>query len=78
VLLIKVGRHPVGAGGALAHRRAGRRSDDVFDAALRRAGVVRLYNVDADVRRGDQCAVLALPAAWQPPGDPHQWRRPGA
>ncbi len=45
VLLIKVGRHPAGKQAALSHSGALVGADDVFDAALRRAGVVRLGNV---------------------------------
>ena len=45
VLLIKVGRHPAGEQAALSHTRAQVGADDVFDAALRRCGVVRLANV---------------------------------
>jgi acetyltransferase len=45
VLLMKVGRHPVGGKAALSHTGSLVGSDDVFDAALRRAGVVRIYNV---------------------------------
>ncbi len=45
VLLIKVGRHPAGKQAALSHTGALVGADDVFDAALRRAGVVRLGNV---------------------------------
>ncbi len=45
VLLIKGGRHPAGKQAALSHSGALIGSDDVFDAALRRAGVVRLGNV---------------------------------
>ncbi len=45
VLLIKVGRHPAGKQAALSHTGAMVGADDVFDAALRRAGVVRLGNV---------------------------------
>jgi len=45
VLLIKVGRHPAGKQAALSHTGATVGADDVFDAALRRAGVVRLGNV---------------------------------
>jgi acetyltransferase len=45
VLLIKVGRHPAGRQAALSHTGALVGADDVFDAALRRAGVVRLGNV---------------------------------
>jgi len=45
VLLIKVGRHPAGEQAALSHTGAVVGADDVFDAALRRAGVVRLGTV---------------------------------
>jgi acetyltransferase len=45
VLLIKVGRHPAGKQAALSHTGALVGADDVFDAALRRAGVVRLGKV---------------------------------
>ena len=45
VLLIKVGRHPAGERAALTHTGALVGADDVFDAAVRRAGVVRLGNV---------------------------------
>jgi len=45
VLLIKVGRHPAGEQAALSHSGALVGADDVFDAALRRAGVVRLGKV---------------------------------
>lgn len=45
VLLIKVGKHPAGEKAALSHTGALVGSDDVFDAALRRAGVVRLGTV---------------------------------
>jgi acetyltransferase len=44
VLLIKVGKHPA-ARRRLSHTGALVGADDVFDAALRRAGVVRLANV---------------------------------
>jgi len=45
VLLIKVGRHPAGKQAALSHTGALVGADDVFDAAVRRAGVVRLGKV---------------------------------
>lgn len=45
VLLIKVGRHPAGELAVLSHTGAVVGADDVFDAALRRAGVVRLATV---------------------------------
>jgi acetyltransferase len=46
VLLIKVGRHPAGERAALSHTGALVGADDVFEAAVRRAGVVRLKTVD--------------------------------
>lgn len=46
VLLIKVGRHPDGAQAIKQHTGLLVGDDDVFDAALRRAGVVRLYTID--------------------------------
>jgi len=42
VMVIKVGRHPQGMRAALSHTGAMVGDDAVFDAALRRAGVVRL------------------------------------
>ncbi len=45
VLLIKVGKHPAGEQAVLSHTGALVGADDVFDAALRRAGVVRLNTV---------------------------------
>jgi acetyltransferase len=45
VLLIKVGKHPCGEQAARSHSGATVGADDVFDAALRRAGVVRLGTV---------------------------------
>ena len=45
VLLIKVGKHPAGRKAVLSHTGALVGADDVFDAALRRAGVIRLANV---------------------------------
>lgn len=45
VLLIKVGRHPAGRDAALSHSGAHVGADDVYAAALRRAGVVRLHNL---------------------------------
>ncbi|MDD5175568.1 MAG: bifunctional acetate--CoA ligase family protein/GNAT family N-acetyltransferase [Sterolibacterium sp.] len=45
VLLIKVGRNPVGEQAVLSHSSVMVGADEVFDAALRRAGVVRLTSV---------------------------------
>ena len=45
VLLLKVGRHPDIVRAVLSHSGIKPGDDAVFDAALRRAGVVRLYNM---------------------------------
>jgi acetyltransferase len=45
VMILKVGRHPVGLRAAAQHTGAVAGDDAVFDAALRRAGVIRLYNL---------------------------------
>lgn len=45
VLLVKVGRHPGVSQAVLSHSGALVGEDEVFDAALRRAGVIRLYNM---------------------------------
>jgi acetyltransferase len=45
VLLIKAGRHPEASKAILSHSAAPIGDDAVFDAALRRAGVIRLYNM---------------------------------
>ena len=46
VVAIKSGRHPAGAQAALTHTAAMVGGDDVFDAALRRAGVVRVASIE--------------------------------
>ena len=45
VLLIKAGRHPGAARSILSHSTGPLGDDAVFDVALRRAGVIRLYNM---------------------------------
>ncbi|MGC3965270.1 MAG: GNAT family N-acetyltransferase [Rhodocyclaceae bacterium] len=45
VMVFKVGRHPVGLRAALTHTGGVAGEDAVFDAALRRAGVIRLNNL---------------------------------
>jgi len=45
VLLIKVGRHPDVSRAIRSHSGSMSGNDAVFDAALRRAGVIRLYNM---------------------------------
>lgn len=45
VILVKVGRHEAGSKAAMSHTASLVGSDDAFDAALRRAGVVRVQTV---------------------------------
>ncbi len=45
VILIKSGRHEAGCKAAMSHTGAMVGGDDVFDAAIERAGVVRVYNI---------------------------------
>lgn len=45
VILVKVGRHEAGSKAAMSHTAAMAGSDDAFDAAIRRAGVVRVQSV---------------------------------
>ena len=45
VFVIKVGRHDAGSRAVMSHTGAMVGSDDVFDAALRRAGVVRVKSI---------------------------------
>ncbi|MBI4725465.1 MAG: bifunctional acetate--CoA ligase family protein/GNAT family N-acetyltransferase [Rhodomicrobium sp.] len=46
VIAIKAGRHPEGAKAALSHTGALAGSDNVYSAALRRAGVLRVLDLD--------------------------------
>ena len=46
VVVVKVGRHSEGSRAAMSHTGALVGSDDVFDAALRRAGVVRAMTIE--------------------------------
>jgi acetyltransferase len=45
VILIKSGRHEAGCKAAMSHTGAMVGGDDVFDAAIERAGVVRVYSI---------------------------------
>lgn len=64
VILMKVGRHPVGSRAAVSHTGAIVGADDVFDAAVRRAGVVRVTTIGQLV-----AAAQALSARVRPRGD---------
>ncbi len=46
VVVVKSGRHTSGARAALSHTGALAGSDAVFDAAFRRAGLLRVYDLD--------------------------------
>ena len=45
VILVKVGRHAAGSKAAMSHTASLVGSDDVFDAAVSRAGVVRVQTI---------------------------------
>lgn len=47
LLVIKSGRSPEGAAAAAAHSAAFLGADEVYDAAFRRAGMLRVFDVDA-------------------------------
>ncbi len=64
VIVMKVGRHPAGSRAAVSHTGAIVGMDDVFDAVVKRAGVVRVLNI------GQMVAVAqALAAHVRPQGD---------
>jgi acetyltransferase len=46
VIAVKTGREPEGAKAAASHTEALAGSDDVYEAALRRAGVLRVYEIE--------------------------------
>ena len=64
VILMKVGRHPAGSRAAVSHTGAIVGGDDVFDAAVRRAGVVRVGTIGQLV-----AAAQALAAHVRPRGN---------
>lgn len=64
VILIKVGRHPVGSRAAVSHTGAIVGADDVFDAVVRRAGAVRVTTIGQLV-----AAAQALTAHVRPRGE---------
>lgn len=45
VILVKVGRHPAASKAAISHTASFVGADDAFDAAIRRAGVVRVQTI---------------------------------
>lgn len=64
VILMKVGRHPGGSRAAVSHTGAIVGLDDVFDAAVRRAGVVRVKSIGELV-----AAAQALSSHLRPAGN---------
>ena len=64
VILMKVGRHPAGSRAAVSHTGAIVGADDVFEAAVRRAGVVRVATIGQLV-----AAAQALAAHVRPRGN---------
>ncbi|MDX1375641.1 MAG: bifunctional acetate--CoA ligase family protein/GNAT family N-acetyltransferase [Burkholderiales bacterium] len=64
VILMKVGRHPAGSRAAVSHTGALTGADDVFEAAVRRAGVVRVKTIGQLV-----AAAHALSSKVHPRGD---------
>ncbi|HET7764232.1 MAG TPA: bifunctional acetate--CoA ligase family protein/GNAT family N-acetyltransferase [Burkholderiales bacterium] len=64
VIVMKVGRHPAGSRAAVSHTGAIVGSDDVFEAAVERAGVVRVASVGQLV-----AAAQALASHVRPKGE---------
>ncbi|MEJ8837894.1 bifunctional acetate--CoA ligase family protein/GNAT family N-acetyltransferase [Ramlibacter sp. AN1133] len=62
VIVVKAGRAPEGARAAASHTGAMAGSDAVFDAAVRRAGMLRVGTLEALF---DAAATLAHPPIWQ-------------
>src|SRR5690606_11310192 len=61
VILVKAGRHEAGARAAASHTGALAGSDAVFDAAIRRAGVLRVTTIPALFNLAGILAMQPLP-----------------
>ena len=61
VIILKAGRQPAGAKAALSHTGAMVGNDDVFDAAIRRAGMLRVQTVE-DLFSAAETLAFARPA----------------
>ncbi|MGA8261680.1 MAG: bifunctional acetate--CoA ligase family protein/GNAT family N-acetyltransferase [Arenicellales bacterium] len=64
VIVVKAGRHAEGARAAASHTGALAGADTVYDAAFRRAGMLRVLSLE---ELFDAAATLAMP--WRPRGD---------
>ena len=63
IIVVKAGRAPEGAKAAASHTGALAGSDDVYDAALRRAGMLRVDTTTRSVRRGGNACAAPAPSA---------------
>ena len=66
VLVVKAGRSPQGQAAAASHTGALAGSDLVYDAAIRRAGMLRVDTLQRPVRRRRDAGALSRPARRQP------------
>jgi len=64
IIVMKVGRHPAGSRAAVSHTGAIVGNDDVFEAVVRRTGVVRVYTAGELI-----AAALALATHVKPRGE---------
>lgn len=64
VIVVKAGRYPQSAQAATSHTGALAGNDDVYDAAFRRAGMLRVHSLD---ELFDAAETLAM--QWKPKGD---------
>ena len=62
VILVKAGRHAEGAKAAASHTGAMTGADEVYDAAIRRAGMLRVYSLDELFDAVETLANIAPPA----------------
>ena len=76
VLVVKAGRVAEGAKAAASHTGALAGSDDVYDAAIRRAGMLRVFTTE-DLFDAVETLARARPLAWRAAGDHDQRRRAG-
>jgi acetyltransferase len=76
VIVVKAGRHTKGAQAAAAHNGALAGSDAVYDAAFRRAGLLRVFDLDELFAAAETLGRLHPFRGRQAPRHPHQWRWP--